>query len=121
MLTDAFLSEGERFSFLPRRLHAFETTGNAYDATQCDEQIKSGDTLIILSERVVGVAYTWPFAVTAGFGKLHSLAPLVADTLPGVAGRFSLQAEDIAFAITMAQALGFDLDPAILALCAPTA
>lgn len=115
------LTDSERFAFLPRRLHAFETTGNAYDATQSDEQIKSGDTLIVLKERVVAVAYTWPLAVTAQAGALHSLTPLIGDTLLRVAGSFNLQEADIAAAIEMAVALGFDLDPAILALSAPVA
>lgn len=113
------LTDSERFAFLPRRLHAFETTGNAYDATQSDEQITSGDTLIILAERVVAVAYTWPFAVTAQAGALHQLAPLLSSTPGDVAGSFNLQEEDVAFAITMATALGFDLDPTFHALTKP--
>lgn len=110
------LTDSERFAFTPRRLHAFETTGNAYDATQCDDQIQSGDTLIILSERVVGVAYAWPFAVTAERGKLHGIAPLTATTMTEFAGTFKLSTEDVAAAIEMALALAFDLDPALLAL-----
>ena len=54
-------------------VHCFETTGEAYDACQCDEGIKDGDVLVIKSEGVVGVADTWPFAVTVKSGDLHSL------------------------------------------------
>jgi hypothetical protein len=31
------LTDSERFAFTAHRIHAFETTGNAYDATQTDE------------------------------------------------------------------------------------
>ena len=52
------LTISERFAFETRRHHAFASTGNAYDATQCDEAIRTGDTLIVLPENVVGVALT---------------------------------------------------------------
>ena len=58
------LTEGERFAFETRRHHALASTGNAYDAAQCDEAIKTGDTLIVFAERVVAIAMAWPFAVT---------------------------------------------------------
>ena len=57
------LIDSERFAFQPRRHHAFASSGNAYDATQCDEAIQTGDTLIIIADQVVGIAMTWPFAV----------------------------------------------------------
>ncbi|MBA4355757.1 MAG: hypothetical protein C0409_13805 [Novosphingobium sp.] len=44
------LTDSERFAFETRRHHAFASTGNAYDATQCDEAILTGDTLIVLAE-----------------------------------------------------------------------
>ncbi|MDR3529109.1 MAG: hypothetical protein P4L90_00930 [Rhodopila sp.] len=50
------LTDSDRFAFFARRLHGFATTGNAYDACQCDEAITTGDTLIILPEGVVGLA-----------------------------------------------------------------
>lgn len=53
------------------RAHIFDSTGEAYDATQCDQNIKNGDVFLIPSEKVVGVAYTWPFAVSKEHGKLH--------------------------------------------------
>ncbi len=68
------LTDSERFAFETRRHHAFASTGNAYDATQCDEAIKTGDTLIVLAEQVVAIAMTWPFAVTETCGKLHALS-----------------------------------------------
>jgi hypothetical protein len=50
------LIDSERFAFQPRRHHAFASSGNAYDATQCDEAIQTGDTLIIIADQVVGIA-----------------------------------------------------------------
>lgn len=60
---------------MTRPIHVFTSTGAAYDACQCDENIKTGDTLLIAEERVVGIAHTWPFAVTPECGALHTLAP----------------------------------------------
>jgi len=54
-------------------IHRFASTGEAYDATQCDSDIENGDVLVIAAEGVVGIADTWPFAVTENFGKLHRL------------------------------------------------
>ena len=54
-------------------VHKFESTGAAYDACQTDEAVKNGDILVIESEGVVGVAYTWPFAVTWRTGELHKV------------------------------------------------
>lgn len=55
-------------------IHTFESTGEAYDAVQCSDQIKKGDLLLVQSEKVVGIAYTWPFAVTLEHGSLHHIA-----------------------------------------------
>lgn len=49
----------------------FDSTGDAYDACQCREDIKDGDVLVIESEQVIGVAHCWPLAVTVTQGHLH--------------------------------------------------
>ena len=54
-------------------VHFFPDSGLAYDACQCDESIAKGDLLIIESERVIGVADTWPIAVSREHGALHWL------------------------------------------------
>lgn len=56
------------------RVHEFSSTHRAYDACQCDARIANGDTLHVPSEKVVGVANTWPFAVTKAYGELHTPA-----------------------------------------------
>ena len=55
-------------------IHKFESTGEAYGACQCDERINKGDVLVIIPEGVVGIAHTWPFAITTEAGKLHKMA-----------------------------------------------
>jgi hypothetical protein len=54
-------------------VHRFGSTGEAYDACQCDEGIRDGDVLVVEPEGVVGVADTWPFAVTRETGVLHGI------------------------------------------------
>lgn len=56
------------------KTHIFLSTGAAYDACQCDDDINDGDILLIPSEQVVGVADTWPFAVTKKSGDLHGVS-----------------------------------------------
>lgn len=58
----------------PPTVHEFDSTGEAYNATQIDKTIKAGDTLVIKNEQVVGVAHTWPIAITQESGNLHVLA-----------------------------------------------
>lgn len=53
------------------KVHTFTSTGDAYDETQCNENIANGDILVIESEGVVGIADTWPFAITQALGQLH--------------------------------------------------
>jgi hypothetical protein len=112
------LTDSERFAFLARRYHGFATTGNAYDATQTDHRIETGDTLLILPEGVIGIAHCWPFAVTAACGKLHGINPKPSDTLATFAASFSIADGDITTAIDLARALDFVIDPAIANLLA---
>jgi hypothetical protein len=107
------LDSPDRFAYSTQRLHAFDSTGNAYDACQTDERITTGDTLIILNEGVIGIAYTWPIAVTAARGALHALDTPTDATLEEIAGTFSLAASDLAFAAKLAATLGLELDPLI--------
>ncbi|APD18629.1 hypothetical protein SEA_PAPAYASALAD_50 [Streptomyces phage PapayaSalad] len=54
--------------------HQFPSTEEAYDATQCREDINDGDVLVIESEKVVGfLRRSWPAAVTAENGELHRI------------------------------------------------
>ncbi|MFE5853167.1 hypothetical protein ACFQ61_08095 [Streptomyces sp. NPDC056500] len=64
----------------------FQSTSDAYDATQCDPRILDGDVLLIENEKVIGIAYTWPFALTAHFGDLHVTT---CDELTGRGGKYA--------------------------------
>jgi len=110
------LTDSERFAFVPQRIHAFETSGNAYDAVQTDERIATGDLLLILDEAVVGVAMTWPFAVTAEAGHLHQVAPKRQDTLSDLAASFGVEPAAVERAVKLARGLRFPIEPALLAL-----
>ena len=106
------LTDSERFAFDTQRHHAFASAGNAYDAAQCDEAIRTGDTLVVLAEEVVGIAMTWPFAVTNAHGKLHALAcPREGEMLVDLARSLHVSPADFEHAVELARCLGFALDP----------
>lgn len=80
-------------------IHRFDGTGDAYDACQWNEDIRTGDTLVIeepdwrggvvgrdedgfkvyahedkpIAITVVGLAWAWPLAVTVERGELHDI------------------------------------------------
>ena len=103
------LTQSERFAFLPTRAHGFATSGNAYDAVQCDELIKNGDVLLILPEKIIGIAHCWPIAITAERGNLHSIAPGRFATLAEISAEFGFPADNLRYAVDLARLLGFDL------------
>lgn len=50
-------------------VHTFESTREAYDASQTSDDICDGDVLLVPSEGV------WPIAVTDAHGEFHRLVP----------------------------------------------
>jgi hypothetical protein len=52
-------------------VHHFNSSGEAYDATQYQDEVKKGDVLFIWPAGIVGIAHTWPFAVTPEHGHIH--------------------------------------------------
>jgi hypothetical protein len=53
-------------------VHKFCSTGEAYDASQCDDAIKDGDVLVVADERVVGILVeAWPVAISEATGEFH--------------------------------------------------
>ena len=89
------------------RVHRFDITGEAYDACQCDERIKDGDILVIRSERVVGVADTWPFAITKEHGSLHGLTD--AATPESIGKDKAILTDGWKAAVEHAKKLGYEL------------
>lgn len=65
-------------------IHHFDSTGQAYDACQCEAEINDGDVLVIESEGVVGLAHCWPVAITKLFGELHTAKSGRWDDLRGM-------------------------------------
>lgn len=54
-------------------VHEFTDSGQAYDSSQCSDDIEMGDVLVIKEERVVGFLLSaWPVAVTKAHGKFHA-------------------------------------------------
>lgn len=49
----------------------FGSTGRAYDAS--NTCVETGTVLVVESERVVGLAWAWPIAVTQEGGKFHDI------------------------------------------------
>lgn len=102
-------AELERLAAEPRKTtHYFESTGEAYDACQCDARIKTGDMLIIANEGVIGMAWAWPVAITAEHGALHGAKD------PGVitsADGMGATAEQLADALCEAHRRFLPIDP----------
>lgn len=54
------------------KLHTFESSGEAYDVSQCDEQISDGDVLSVPSEQAVAILVeAWPIAISENHGQFH--------------------------------------------------
>lgn len=98
--------------------HFFADSGSAYDATQCDERIKNGDTLVIVADGVIGIAGTWPFAVTVETGSLHAAHPRA--SINAFATGTGLAVDQIraalARAIDIADTLDYEVNPAVRAM-----
>lgn len=111
------LTDSERFAFTVWRIHAFAMTGNAYDAVQTDGSIAVGDTLLILGEKIVGVAMTWPFAITAELGNLHAVcAPGDGETLADNEKALNVPHGAIVRACRLARVIGFTIDADLVPL-----
>jgi hypothetical protein len=83
-------------------VHRFGDTWEAYDATQCRDDIADGDVLVIESEQVVGfLVEAWPVAITEAHGQFHRLTAPVGEFRDG---RYAASAER---ATELAGELGF--------------
>ncbi|MBH0778787.1 hypothetical protein [Nocardia bovistercoris] len=55
-------------------IHVFATSAEAYDASQCHDDIVDGDILLVPSEEIAGwLSGAWPIAVTCEHGEFHQL------------------------------------------------
>lgn len=94
--------------------YKYETTGDAYDCIMCGvDGVKTGDIIIIESEQVVGLAWTWPVAITEADGDLHQAADglTLADICHGAdnTGSRVFTDEQIAAAVAVATELGYPI------------
>ena len=98
--------------------HEFDSTSEAYDNTQCNEEVKTGDIIIIKSEKVIGISDTWPIAITVKHGELHTPSNTISyselsETLNNSAKRYN---KDVDFkqsfkeAVKVANELGFEVN-----------
>ena len=91
-------------------IHAFSSTGTAYDHSQCDDAVERGDTLLVQSEGVVGLAWTWPVAVTEATGKLHGVEDnLTAEQMAELIADTGWRFDQIKEAVKVAVDYGFEL------------
>lgn len=90
----------------------FGDTGEAYDACQCDENIKNGDTLLIVEEKVAGLAWAWPIAVTEEAGAFHWIDD-TEGAIDGVLADMDVEPDAMLEAIAAAEARGWPIRPAI--------
>lgn len=52
-------------------IHYFDSTGEAYDAANCDLDIEA--VICVPDEGVVGQSWAWPIAVTEAAGEMHHI------------------------------------------------
>ena len=58
------------------RVHHFWTSSDAFDASLDEGEVREGDVLVVVGERVVGLASTDPIAVTVNAGALRPFPAL---------------------------------------------
>ncbi|WP_405759486.1 hypothetical protein OG234_13390 [Streptomyces sp. NBC_01420] len=86
-------------------VHHFDSTEEAYDATQCRDDIHDGDVLVIESQKVVGfLRDAWPGAITTAHGELHTFST------PARAIDNGMYAASVDLAEQIAQEIGADVD-----------
>lgn len=85
------------------QVHIFETTGEAYDGSQCRDDISNGDVLAVPSEGVVGVLVeAWPVAITKEHGAFHTYMPGWHWNRVGITGKIGAT-HDYSASLTLAR------------------
>ena len=52
----------------------FPSSGNAYDACNSREEMHTGRIFTVESEKIVGISWAWPIAITKENGHIHSVS-----------------------------------------------
>lgn len=102
--------EPDRYAFGFTTAHILNTTGNAYDASNCSDRIEIGDVLIIPSEKVIGVASAWPVAITTEHGNIHTFSGPT-EALPKFCQDLGIRLDQLTTAAKVAAMLGYEIDP----------
>jgi hypothetical protein len=92
-------------------IHEFNSTGQAYDASQCCEDIKDGDILVVRNEKVVGIlTEAWPVAITQNSGAFHTHTETCFwHSVPQVKGGTKDYSESFLMALTIADDIGAEI------------
>lgn len=62
------------------KIHVFDSSTEAYDAAQCNDNIEEGDVLVVPSEDIAGFLYrARPVAITQATGSFHTADPKMYD------------------------------------------
>lgn len=91
------------------KVEHFETSGDAYNASQTSEVLKNGDLLVVKSESAVALCGTWPVAVTVAHGEFHRVIP---GHVEAIASDMNVPVSRFRAAVKLARDLGFEIDPA---------
>jgi hypothetical protein len=71
-------------------------SGQAYDLCMCNDAFPTGTVFVVeykgmfateITERIVGISFAWPIAITKEYGDLHYVADGKPETFEG--GRFA--------------------------------
>jgi hypothetical protein len=86
-------------------VHEFRSTGEAYDASNCGLEI--GTIIHIPRERVVGLSWAWPIAVTEEKGNLHGVNP---GAIGQILADMGVSRETARRAVELARSKGYQID-----------
>ena len=89
----------------------FASSGQAYDACNSRPEMTTGRIFTVEAEKIVGISWAWPIAVTVETGELHTVNS--DPRLWTVAPKGGLEEPEIAAAvkeaIELAQSRGWDI------------
>ena len=98
------------------RVHHFDTTEAAYEASLNEWDVREGDVLVIEAERVVGLGSTDPIAITFVAGALKTIAAMTRDEL---LAELVHGAPEIGYAVDEALRHGWPVAPHYLGCAGP--
>jgi len=98
------------------RVHHFDTSEAAYEASLNEWDVREGDVLVIEAERVVGLGSTDPIAITVVAGALKTIVAMTRDEL---LAELVHGAPEIGYAVDEALRHGWPVAPHYLGFAGP--